>query len=640
MLIGVSEDRRRISVRLLIFKAVMIAVFFALGISFWYLQVVRHQQYQVMAENNHQRRLALRAPRGVMFDRNMRVLVENRDAFSISILREHTEDLDQTMRLLASATGVPEADVRSAVARHRGEPSYRPIVVLNDASMAQVSAVLARRLDKELPGIVVERVPTRRYPEAGLAAHLIGYVGEATENQVNASGLRSGAIVGQSGVERAYNTQLAGTDGERRVMVNSVGREVGTIEELMPSEGQRVQLTIDYDLQRAAETAFRDLDYVGAAVILDPRNGEVLALVSLPAYDPNAFAAGIDRVSWSRLNTDRLRPLQNRAIQGRYSPGSTFKVVVATAALEEGIITPDHKVLCTGGATFYDRFFQCNVKGGHGWVDLRHAIERSCNTYFYTVGNMVGIDRIHKWAEILGLSGRTGVDLPNEADSLVPSPEWKKARFGQKWYAGETISVAIGQGAVSVTPISLAVTYATVANGGFRIVPHLMKAYDDGTGWKSPAKPMAEVPTVKLKTETVQALHDGLWMVVNGGGTGRNGRVEGRDVAGKTGTAQVISLQGGKAAAGKTDMDLRDHGWFAFFAPRDNPEIAGAVFAEHSLHGAEAARIAHFVIETYYAKKEGRPLPVFKPPVRAEDQLAGAATAGRAAAGPGAARQQ
>ncbi len=613
MLPGAYEDRRRIAIRLMAFKVAVFVGFCALGVSFWYLQVVRHQQYQVMAENNHQRRLSLRAPRGVLLDRRNRVLVENRDAFSISILREHTKDLDATVRQLAAATGVPEPDVRAAVARYRGQPSFRPIEVINDATPAQVAAVLARRLDTELPGIVVQRVPTRRYPKAGLAAHLIGYVGEITESQVAASGLKSGAIVGQSGVERAFNRRLMGEDGERRVMVNSVGREIATIEELVPSEGQRVQLTIDYDLQHAAEEAFTGLGYNGAAVVLDPRNGEVLALVSLPAYDPNLFASGIDRGSWQRLNSDRLRPLQNRAIQGRYSPGSTFKAIVATAALEEGVITPEHTVYCRGAATFYGRSFQCHQKGGHGVVDLRQAIEKSCNVYFYTVGNMVGVDRMHKWAERLGLAGKTGIDLPNEVESLVPSTEWKRAKTGQKWYAGETISVAIGQGQVSVTPLSLAAAYAAIANGGTRVTPHLLRAFDDGRGWQSPPAPPAP-PGLPLKATTVAALHDGLWRVVNGAGTGKNARVEGRDVSGKTGTAQVISLQGGKQAQGKTDMDLRDHGWFAFFAPRDNPEIAGVVFAEHSLHGSEAARVARHVIETYFAAKDGRELPTFVPP--------------------------
>ena len=384
--------------------------------------------------------------------------------------------------------------------------------------------------------------------------------------------------------------------------------EVGTKQ---PVEGRRLQLTIDADLQKAAEDGFHFFGYNGAAVVLDPRSGEVLSLVSLPAYDPNRFAVGIDRATWSALNTDKLRPLQNRALQGRYSPGSTFKIVVATAALEEGIATPDFRVYCPGGATFFGRYFQCHLKGGHGSVDMRHAIEKSCNVYFYTLGNMLGIDRIAKWATALGLGDKTGIDIPNEIQSIMPSTEWKRARFGEKWYAGETISVAIGQGAVATTPLSLATMMMTVANGGTRFTPHVLKAVDEGQGqgWK-PVPPPPPQSTVKMKNSTVSALHDGLWMVVNAAGTGGRGKIEGRDVSGKTGTAQVISLTGARAARGK--MDVRDHGWFVFFAPRDNPVLAGVVFAEHSEHGYLAAPIAKHVIETYYAKQEGLPLPVLQ----------------------------
>jgi penicillin-binding protein 2 len=625
-----APDRRLTAVRLTALSALVSVAFCLLAVAFWYFQVIENATYRRMAENNHVRRLALRAPRGVLFDRHGTLLVENREASTISILREHSANLDETIRRLAAVTGVDEQAIRETVRRHRGEPSYRPIVVIDDATMAQVSAVLARRLDIELPGVVVESVPTRRYPAVGLGAHVLGYVGEVGETQMAAEGLRSGSVVGQSGVEKAYNRMLMGGDGERRVTVNSVGREIVTLDEVPASEGRRVRLTIDYDLQRAAEEAFHGLGYEGAAVILDPRSGEVLALVSLPAYDPNDFSTGIDRATWARLNTDRLRPLQNRAIQGRYSPGSTFKAVVAVAALEEGVITPEFTVTCRGGATFYGRFFKCHLKGGHGTVDLRHAIEKSCNTYFYTVGNMVGVDRINKWATLLGLNGRTGIDLPNEADSLVPSTEWKKARTGEKWYAGETISVAIGQGQVSVTPAALATLYGAIANGGVHYPLRLLKATDDGHGWQAAEAPAAR--GLALKPETVAALHDGLWMVVNGAGTGGRARVAGRDVAGKTGTAQVISLQGGRAAAGRTEMDLRDHGWFAFFAPRDNPEIAGVILAEHGEHGSNAAPIARHVIETYFAKKAGlKPYPVFTPPVVA------APAAAAPAAGPGAA---
>jgi penicillin-binding protein 2 len=340
---------------------------------------------------------------------------------------------------------------------------------------------------------------------------------------------------------------------------------------------------------------------------MDPRNGEVLTYTSLPSYDPNSFAAGIDRVTWASLNTDKLRPLQNRVLQGRYSPGSTFKIVVATAALEEGLVTPDFKVNCSGGATFFGRYYKCHLKGGHGVVDMRHAIEKSCNVYFYTLGNMLGVDKIYKWAEKLGLAGKTGIDLPNEQESIVPNTAWKQKRTGERWYPGETISVSIGQGQVSVTPASLAVMISTVANGGTRVTPHVIKAIDEGQGWK-PVPAPAVANTVAFKPDTLAALHDGLWMVVNAQGTGGRGKIVGRDVSGKTGTAQVISNEG-KARARGTDKDLRDHGWFVFFAPRDNPEIAGVIFAEHGEHGFLGAPIAKHVIETYFAKKEGRPLP-------------------------------
>jgi penicillin-binding protein 2 len=608
---ALAEDRRRISTRLVSLQVGVVVVFAALTIGFWYLQVVQHAQFQEMADNNHQRTLALRAPRGVLFDRNGKVLVENRHSYTVSIDRERSTDLDRTIRLLAAVAGLDAADIRQIVDRHRGEPSYRPIVVIEDASLSQVSAIAARRLDFELPDVVVEKLPTRQYPTDALAAHLFGYVGEASDAQIG-DGVTRGAIVGQSGIERVYNKLLMGQDGERRVVVNSMGREIRTEGEIAPREGRRVQLTIDYDLQKAAEDGFRHAGFNGAALIMDPRNGEVLTYVSLPSYDPNDFAGGIDRATWAALNSDTLRPLQNRGIQGRYSPGSTFKIVVATAALEEGIVDPDFRVNCGGGASFFGRYFQCHLKGGHGSVDMRHAIEKSCNVYFYTLGNMLGVDKIHKWAEKLGMTGKTGIDLPNEQESLVPSTQWKMERYGEKWYAGETISVSIGQGQVSVTPASLAVMISTVANGGTRVTPHLVRAVDEGSGWKM-ATPPAAADTALFKPSTLAALHDGLWMVVNSGaGTGGRAKIPGRDVSGKTGTAQVISIQG-RQAARNSGRDLRDHGWFVFFAPRDNPQIAGVIFGEHNEHGYLGAPIAKHVIETYFAKQEGRPLPELAP---------------------------
>ena len=607
-----TETGKVPTARIAVLQAATAAGFVLLAGAFWFFQVIQHEQFREMAENNHQRELALRAPRGVLFDRHGRVLVENRHSYSVSIVRLHTTDLDRTIRKLAAVAGLEEQRVREVVDRARHLPSYRPIVVLQDATLAQVAAIMARRLDFELPDVVVERVPTRRYPTDALGAHLLGYVGEASDAQLTADGLRPGAIVGQAGVERTHNRELMGRDGARTVVVNSMGREIRTLDEVEPTEGRRLMLTIDYDVQKAAEDGFKALGYWGAAAAIDPRSGEVLALVSLPSYDPNSFATGIDRATWSALNTDRLRPLQNRVMQGRYSPGSTFKIVVATAALEEDLVTPDFKVSCSGGGTFHGRYFRCHKKDGHGVVDMRHAIEKSCNVYFYTLGNMLGVDRIHKWSTRLGLGVKSEIDLPNEAEGLVPSTEWKRRRHNERWYAGETISVAIGQGQVSVTPISMAVMMATVANGGTRFAPRLVKAYDDGAGWK-PLDPPPVLETLRFKPSTHSAVRDGLWMAVNAAGTAGRARIPGLDVSGKTGTAQVISLPGRQAARG-SERDLRDHGWFVFFAPRDNPEIAGVIFGEHSEHGYSVAPIARHMIATYFARKRGEPLPAFTAP--------------------------
>jgi penicillin-binding protein 2 len=610
------DNRRTVSVRLSVLQYLVGLCFLALVVSFWIFQVAEHGKFREMAENNHLRTLPLRAPRGVLFDRNGEILVENRYSTKISIVREQIQDLDETIRSLVRIAGLDEQHVRDAIERRRREPSYRPIEIIADATIDQLARIEAHKL--ELPGVVRQDVPTRRYPD-GLGAHLFGYVGEITDAQLDRpefAGLQSGAVVGQAGVEQAYNRELMGQDGNRYVVVNSVGREIRNAGDEQPTEGRRLQLTIDGDIQRAVEQGFRESGFNGAAVILDPRTGEVLSLVSLPAYDPNQFAAGIDRATWTSLNSDKLHPMQNRAIQGTYSPGSTFKIVVATAALEEGIVTPNFKVNCAGGANFYGRFFQCHKKEGHGVVDMRHALEQSCNVYFYTLGSMLKIDQIHKWGTRLGLGVESGIDLPNEQQGLVPSSEWKMKRFNEKWYPGETISVSIGQGQNSVTVISLAMMMATVANGGTLYTPKLVKSIDDGSGWK-PTPPAEPKSPVRFKSDTLAALHEGLWLAVNGAGTAGRGRIPGRDVAGKTGTAQVISLQGAKAARGRTDKDLRDHGWFVFFTPSrkgEPPEMAGVIFAEHAEHGYFGAPIAKYAIETYFAKKEGKPLPEWPKP--------------------------
>ena len=600
---------------LMLLRSVVVLAFVALAVGFWQLQIAQHEKYRQQAENNHQRNVALNAPRGVVFDRDGRVVVENRYSLNVSLVRERVEDLEASIELLAEVAKVSASELWSVVERHRRDPAHRAIVLIRDASLGQVAAVAAHAI--ELPGLFVQQLPTRYYPAGEVGAHLFGYVGEISEAQLATAefqNVRSGSLVGQSGIEETYNDLLMGQDGTRRVVVDSVGREIDTIGEVAPGEGRQLQLTLDFDLQQAAEDAFALAGFNGAAVAIDPRSGELLALVSLPGYDPNAFALGIDQSTWDALDQDPLRPLNNRALREYYSPGSTFKIAMAVAALEEGIVTPDFRVACRGGDRFYGRFFQCHTT--HGSVDMREALEQSCNTYFYTLGEMMEIDQIHKWATALGLGELSGVDLPHELQGLVPSTEWKREARGERWYPGETISVAIGQGAVSVTPISMAVMMATVANGGTRVTPHLLKAVNEGAGWSAWQKPVPR-SKVALSGRTLGAVTDGLWYVVNRAGTGGRGRIEGRDVIGKTGTAQVISLQG-RITAGDTDRDLRDHGWFVFAAPAGAPEIAGVVFGEHSEHGYLTAPIAKHVMETYFAKQEGRPRPILPLPARTQ----------------------
>jgi penicillin-binding protein 2 len=610
----IPDDRRSLTIRLSVVQYLVAVGFAALAVGFWIFQIAQYQKFMDMAENNRMRRLPLPAPRGVVMDREGRVLVDNQSTFNIVLDREQAKNnVGVELKIVADATGVSEAQLRDTVNRRRREPTFRPIVLVENATFSQVVAVSARKL--ELPGVSCPPVPSRRYPSNETAAHLFGYVGEVTEAQLQKTdyeGVDPGTIVGQAGIEQAYNRLLMGIEGTKQVVVNSVGREIQQLRIEPPVEGKRLQLTIDADIQKAVDDGITASGFNGAAIVLDPRDGDVLAFTSHPSYDPNEFAAGIDRSAWSALNSDPMKPLEDRALQGRYSPGSTFKMAVALAGLEEGVITPDFHVHCAGAATFYGRSFACWKKGGHGTIDLRQAIEQSCDVYFYTVANMLGVDKINKWATLLGLGVKSGIDLPNELVGLVPSTQWKMEKMHEKWYAGETISVGIGQGQVSVTPIEMAVYAATLANAGTRVTPHLLKAVDDprdGSGWKAvpppPAQSKIDVDPVKM-----QAIRDGMWGVVNGGGTGGRARIPGHDVAGKTGTAQVVSNSARKILQAKyKDIDYRDNGWFVFFAPRDNPTVAGVVFLEHGIHGPNAASVAHHILDTYFAKVDHKPLP-------------------------------
>jgi penicillin-binding protein 2 len=586
----IYEDLRLVQSRLALLQALIVLLVAGLVVQFWNLQVVRARHFRDQAENNRSRLVTLAAPRGALVDRNGKLLVGNRPSFSVLLVPEHAENLDRVVERLASALGMGEASIRERLARRQ---PYRPVVIKNDATLADIAVLDARR--RELPEVSVEVVPLRSYPLANAAAHALGRVGEITERQLQLAEYKSlppGALVGQAGLESRYNRELMGKDGFRRVIVNSRGLEVQEAAREPPQDGPNLTLSIDASLQAAMEAAFEGRS--GSAVALDPETGEILAMTSTPAYDPNQFTTGIEPAIWASLASDPDTPLMNRVIQGSYAPGSTFKVIAATAALEEGLITPETTFYCPGQLNVYNTTFRCHP-GGHGVVDLRRAIAISCNVYFYQVGIRLEIARLAKWAKLMGLGAPTGVDLPAEASGLMPSAEWKLRVLKTPWYAGETVSVAIGQGQVSATPIQMARVAAFVANGGRLVQPHFARQA------RTP-----QLPPI-VRPETIAAVKEGMRRVV-AEGTGSRARLSEVEVCGKTGSAQVV----GHARLEKSPSvhEMQPHGWFICFAPADRPRIALAVLVEHGRSGGEsAAPVARRILAHYFGIERGLPIP-------------------------------
>jgi penicillin-binding protein 2 len=438
----------------------------------------------------------------------------------------------------------------------------------------------------------------RVYPKEGMLAHLLGYVGEINDPELNSpefARYNPGDLIGKFGIERQYNDHLAGKDGQRQVRVDNLGRHREVLGIKEAEAGKDLTLTLDLDLQAVAELAMEGRR--GAVVALDPRNGEVLAMVSKPAFDPNHFVGRIDPEEWNRILSDPDKPMFNRAIQAQRAPGSTFKPVVALAALETGLIDESFTVHCGGGAMFYDRYFKCHAKKGHGRVNLHTALAQSCDVFFYTVGNKLGIDALARYGEMAGFGRKTGIDLPQEKEGIMPSSRWKIRTFREKWYAGETVSVAIGQGALAVTPLQLATAIGGIATGGVWRKPHVVRE-------SAAIEPVRKEP---LKAETVNRIVNGMYAVVNSGGTGSRAYLPGLEVCGKTGTAQPVSNELIKAK--KLEGFYKDDAWFVAFAPRQEPEIVVAAYFEGGEHGNLAAPIARDVIKAHFDKqaKKARP---------------------------------
>jgi len=598
--------------RLRLIGAFIIMLFTIFVLRLFQLQIVEGEALLKRSEENSVRTVRLDAPRGDILDREGRLLATTRPAYELQVIPHALRRPETTFAALGQLLDIDPAPLEDRVASRRGSERFQPVSLVDDLDFDHLAKLETHRY--ALPGVVTDVQPRRHYVEGALAAHLMGLIGEIGGDQLekrSREGYRPGDIIGQAGLEALLESHLRGRAGGRNVVVDVAGREVEVLDEVAAVPGGKVVLALDLDLQREAEAAFLDVpdgepDKMGAAVALDVRTGDVLVMVSRPSYDPNAFAGGIDVETWNALTSDEWKPLQNRAIQNHYPPGSIHKPILAAAFLADGIVTPEIRVFCPGYFRHGKRTYRCWKRGGHGSVNLHEAIKQSCDVYFYTNGVKLGIDRMAYYARSFGLGHRTGIRLANEAPGLIPSTEWKKQRFGVPWYPGETVSASIGQGYNLYTPLQLAVAYAAIANGGKVLRPRLLlrlEARDGTVVQEFPPEIRSEVP---ISPEYLAVVRRGLEAVVEEqGGTGRRARVPGVRVAGKTGTAQVV---GTEHTEGMKEEEIpiryRDHGWFGAFAPAEAPEIAVGVLVEHGLHGASAAApIAQRILARYFEKK-------------------------------------
>ncbi|BCB97446.1 penicillin-binding protein 2 [Dissulfurispira thermophila] len=568
---------------------IIIGILLILCFRLWQLQILDSDKYKRLSEDNRLRILKTPAPRGIIYDRNGTPLVKNIPFFSVSITTDNFKGID--IDSLSAILGLSKKEVEEKLYRKDNSP-FVPVKLKQGLTFEEIARIEARRSD--FPGLFVETDVGREYLFGKVGAHIIGYLGKITSSQLNNPELRHfppDALIGQWGVEALFDSQLRGIPGERIIEVDALGRELRKIQERPPVKGTDINLSIDINIQKAVEDAFGDK--AGALVAIKPDSGEILALESLPSFDPNVFSMGITANAWKSLMEDKKKPMLNRAIQSQYPPGSTFKIITAIAALEEGVINLDAKVNCTGGINYGRWTFGCWKKGGHGLVDFHRAIVESCDVYFYELGKRLGIDRIYKYATAFGLGKETGIDLMpvKEKRGLIPNTEWKKQKKHLPWYLGDTFISSIGQGFITATPMQMALMTATFANGGKIYKPSLIKNNQSLQG------------IIPLRQETIKIIKEALSGVVNEpNGTAQGAKSFLTVVAGKTGTAQVVGKKKGLSGERFTD-----HAWFVAFAPVDRPEIAISVFVEHGgSGGAVAAPIAKRAIEAYLKGQKPR----------------------------------
>lgn len=548
-----------------------------------------------LSEQNRIRIKKVIAPRGMIYDKAGRVLADTRPSFNMYITPEDIKDFNQTVDGLAKLINIDREDIIDKMKIASGFPPSFPVKIKPDISMDEVAKIEANRI--YLPGVTIQIEPKRNYPYVKMMAHMLGYVSEISDEELKNKSLKGyspGDNIGRYGLERAYETYLRGKDGEKRVEVNAMGREVRTLETIEPIAGNNLYLNINLDVQLAVENAFENKK--GGCIALETKTGAVLALLSRPSFDPNKFASGITKEDWKTITTDKMHPLQNRAIQGRYPPGSTFKILTAMKVLEDGFINEKTGFTCRGGFPFGNRVFKCWKKGGHGNVSMHRGIMESCDVFFYNVGLKLGINRIHDMSEAVGLTKITGIDLPGEKNGLVPSPEWKQKTYGQPWYEGETVSVSIGQGAVWLTPIQLAQLSAFVANEGVTFKPQIVNRIVSLEGKTIKTFDPVMNANVKLKKEVFRIVKEGMQGVVNEpSGTAYGSRLPNISMSGKTGTAQSVGEKG---------KNLGDHAWFIAFAPFEEPTISMSILVEYGGHGSSAAApVAKTIAETFFKER-------------------------------------
>jgi penicillin-binding protein 2 len=586
--------RRRLNGTLVI----VLAAFLVLGLRLFHLQVVQGEEYRRLSENNCIRLQDIDPPRGQILDRQRRLLVDNRPSFNLVMVPRDAKPVDTTLARLADGVGLDLEELAHAAERTRSV--YRPVVLRADIDRDLLAAVEARRYD--LPGVTVDVKALRRYVYGDSAAHLLGYMGEINAEELAGGrypGCRSGDSIGKFGIEKNCEPLLRGQPGGRQVEVDARGQVIRILKTVEAVPGHNVVLTIDHRLQAVAEQSLGDR--AGAVVAVDPRNGEVLVMASRPSFDPNAFVGGISRRDWQALVENPRRPMENKAIQATYPPASTYKIVTAMAGLQEGEIDGRSQFFCPGQLRYGNRAYRCWKRGGHGHLNVVEAISQSCDVFFYQVGIKLGVDRLARYARSCGFGSPTDVGLDHEEAGLIPTAAWKKGRFGIPWQGGETLSVAIGQGYNLVTPIQMAMMIAAVGNGGTLYQPRLVHAVESAEGRVIEQPEPVVKGRIAVGARNLDLIQEGLWRVVQGDrGTARGIRLEGIDISGKTGTAQVFSRKGETDGKGDVADHLRDHAWFVAYAPSEAPGIAVAVIIEHGEHGSSAAApVARAVIQAW-----------------------------------------